>query len=434
MAVYARIEVEEQRLEIVRARHREIALVFNHDLKTIEISNLSISLQVAYLGVAVTCMYTDFIHGMDKLLLSFRDLSIGSKDVLQLMRRAANGFQVSRVDEQFVWGKNQKEIVQNLLVSLHACLKQAKSIYNDLETVCPHPQAEIKKIYNKISKITAKINSCSYISVENYKNHIRVSCALLKVSKLQHAMISVAALGCFITGIEHIIETINSFVSIFDSHFDCTVGNDLMNIHSMVTLVVIATASAVYFDSISFAVNEIIIFVGDKYTCEKSVEVFRHLSRLFLKSMKKQNTNKTPGYRGRCGVNENEMVLNAIEDRQFNVEFFDDGDDSTDDEEEVVERKIENGDDMLVMKSESNAGHWTVERKIEIEVVETLKSEVDTKDWSAERKSVEDKPFVDISEIFDEDEVVETKRDDVKAVEIGEKEENESIEERKSED
>ncbi len=270
MAVYARIEVEEQRIEIVQARHSEISLVFNPDLKTIEISNLSISLQVAYLGLA-----TD---NMNMLLSSFRNLSNGCKEVVKSMYRAANAFET---DKKFVWDRTP---IQKILPEFRECLKQAKLIYNDLENVCPHPQAEIEKIRDKISKITANI--FSYISVENYKNHIRVSCALLKVSKLQHAMISVAALGCFITGIEHIIETINSFESIFNSYSDDTDGSYLTNMHSMISRVVVANASAMYFKLISFAIKEIVIFVGDKYTEEKRLEVFRRLSKIFLRRMK----------------------------------------------------------------------------------------------------------------------------------------------------
>ena len=343
MAVYARIELEEQRLEITRAHHREIALVFNHDLTTIEISNLSLSLQVAYLGVIVR--YRDSISGIrgrvDELLQSFRALSVGCNDILKLMRSTANGFQITKAEEQFVWNATKKDSVEQLRANFATCLAQAKSIYDDLGIVCPHPHAEIKKIYQKIAKITAKVKIDGYFSIQNYRNHIRVTRELGKVTQLQFAIATVTALGCFITGIEHIIKTIETFVSIFDDYnLKCPADNDLFSIHSMITLVVIATASAVYFESISIAITEMNVFNGNKYCCDKAEEVFRNLTTLFLKSIKKKNIKERSIHRDNmpCGMNENKT---AVDSHQFNLESSDN--ESTDEEEEqdFVDEKFE---------------------------------------------------------------------------------------------
>ena len=292
MAVFARIEIEEFRLNVIRAQHKEIVLAFDHDLRTLEVSTLSLSLQVAYLGIVVR--FADECDGIKddayELLCEVRKLSTDCDEMLKLMRKASNGFQTKDSKHRFVWNDQHKCMVESLNNKFQKCYDSALNIYYKLHGLCPHPVEALEKIKDKVAKIVAKsTNATNYFSVENYINHIQVSRELNKITQLKLAMITISALGSFITGISHITQTLTAFVTIFQK--DCKSIDDHKNntfarIQNEITLVIIATATAVFFESISVSINELNIFIGDQYNNEKATESLHHIMILFMKSVK----------------------------------------------------------------------------------------------------------------------------------------------------
>lgn len=298
MAVFARIEIEELKLDVIRAPHREIVLAFNHDLRRTEVRTLSLSLQVAYLGIIVRFAkdYPDLKKKADELLSEIRELSGECSDVLKLMRNAANSFQAKSECSNFTWDSQAKYVIENLKKKFESCLDKAKKIYECLSKVCPDPTTELEKIRAKVEKIVQKRLKDEYFTVENYMNHIRVSQELHRITLLQLSMVTIAALGSFITGIEYIVKTMDSFIFFFEAGPGNNGQDDIFeNIRNEITLVVVATASAVFFESICISINELHIFIGDQYNDEKAMESMQHLMVIFMEKAKKpKNKEKKP--------------------------------------------------------------------------------------------------------------------------------------------
>ena len=167
MAVVARIEVVEEKLQVFKVPHKNLAWVFGYSLESAEIYiyNLSLSLQVAYLGAIV--LFPDVKDKIKELLDSVIPLSSICISLVGKLRNALKIFQASK-EEGYDFNDVNSDL-DNLAEKFKALSEKVKTIHQMIKDQCPDPERKLKKIYERIAFIS-KSEEDTY-----FMKHIRIS-------------------------------------------------------------------------------------------------------------------------------------------------------------------------------------------------------------------------------------------------------------------
>ena len=382
MAVVARIEVVEEKLEVFRVPHKNLAWVFGYSLESAEIYiyNLSLSLQVAYLGAIV--LFPDVKDEIKELLDSVIPLSSICIRLVGKLRNALKIIQASK-EEGYDFDDVNSDL-DNLAEKFRAFSKKAKMIHKMIKDQCPDPERKLKEIYERIAFISNNEEDTYFMK------HIRISHQLQKVKRIQLEITILAAIGCFKKGMKHAKGTLKCAVQEFSEPFNIRNGFDFIRLRRQVTWVVIATASALYLESIDSALCELGLFLNESADCTPEDANYK-LQGLFEHFMK--NT---------------ESKVDEIE-RRYDEETFTTTVTYLQDEEMPVnqktpEKEVEDKVPETPEKEVEDKVPETPEKEVEDKVPETPEKEVEDKVPETPEKEVEDKvPETPEKEIDEED-------------------------------